>query len=132
MKKGGKTLKKRNWMPIIFLSFRRRASPLLLVWRSCGGLIWQLVFEAGKGGWKSDSTWLAERLEGVWELLKAVKKSNNSIFMQANRSVLVYSAPQNTLYTSSYTKISSKKCALISWRESSVTSNACIVNAEQF
>lgn len=90
------------------------------------------MFEAGKGGWKSDSTWLAERLEGVWELLKAVKKSNNSIFMQANRSVLVYSAPQNTLYTSSYTKISSKKCALISWRESSVTSNACIVNAEQF
>lgn len=97
MKKGGKTLKKRNWMPIIFLSFRRRASPLLLVWRSCGGLIWQLVFEACKGGWKSDSTWLAERLEGVWELLKAVKKSNNSIFMQSNRSVLVYSAPKNTL-----------------------------------
>lgn len=32
----------------------------------------------------------------VWELLKAVKKCNNSIFMQANRSVLVYSAPKIT------------------------------------
>lgn len=66
----------------------------------------------------------------VWELLKAVKKCNNSIFMQANRSVLF--SPQNNLYTSSYTKISSKKCALISWSESSVTeSTACILNAEQ-
>jgi len=111
-------------MPIIFLSFKRRASSLLLVWRSWGGSIWQLVFEAGKGGWKSDSTWLAERLEGVWELLKAVKK------MQ----VLVYSTPQNNLYTSYlYTKIYLKKFALISWSESSLTeSNPCIVNDVQF
>lgn len=51
---------------IMFLSYRRSASQLLLVWRSCRGSIWQLVCEAGKGGRElPNSTWLAERLEDV-------------------------------------------------------------------